>query len=304
MRHPRLLARAVNTPLLITPKKLDEIVAVLMAAESPDYSFDFELPDDPEDLAEDHGAVALVRVEGTLVNRAHGLNALSGLCSYESIHAALDEVEQDEEIGSVVFLFDSPGGEVSGAFDLADRIASFPKPTKAIAADMACSAAYLLACSCDELHATQTADLGSIGVIMRHLDMSRADEKDGLRYTAIYSGARKNDGDPHAPLSEEALARFQADVDSLARLFAEKVAARRPLNVEQVLAFQAGTFIGTAAVEAGLADSITTPAALLSGKGQPDDVTEGGPMKDVRKKAAEQTPEPTATIEDTLAVVS
>ena len=131
-------------------------------------------------------------------------------------------------------------------FELADRIraATREKPVWAVANDRAFSAAYALAAAADEVFVTRTGGVGSIGVIAMHADQSRKDEQDGYRFTAIYAGQHKNDFSPHAPLSDDARAALQAEVDRLYGIFTESVATHRGLTVEAVRGTEARLYFG------------------------------------------------------------
>ncbi len=112
--------------------------------------------------------VAVVPISGVLV---HG-DAYSwwGQTSYGSIRASLEQAATDAEVRAIVLHVDSPGGEVSGCFDLADRIFAMRdvKPIAALVDEYACSAAYALASSAEQILAPRTAVIGSIGVITMH----------------------------------------------------------------------------------------------------------------------------------------
>jgi ClpP class serine protease len=90
------------------------------------------------------------------------------------------------------------------------------------------------------------------------LDVSEANKKYGLKYTTIFKGARKNDLNPHEPLADEAFAGLSNELDRLYEMFVELVARGRRLSVDAIKATEAGIFYGCNAVEAGLADEITT----------------------------------------------
>jgi len=97
-----------------------------------------------------------------------------------------------------------------------------------------------------------------------HADQSRKDEQDGYRFTAIYAGSHKNDFSPHAPLSDDARAALQAEVDRLYGIFTESVAQHRGLTVEAVRDTQARLYFGGDAVAAGLADRVGTLADAVA----------------------------------------
>ena len=200
----------------------------------------------------------MLPIHGTLVRRTVGLEAESGLMSYATIGAELDAALANPAIRAILLDLDSPGGEAGGVFDLAERIraAAQVKPVWAVANDLAFSAAYALAAGASRLLVSRTGGVGSIGVIALHVDQSAQDARAGLAYTPVFAGARKNDLDPHAPLTAAAHAVLQAEVDRIYDLFVNSVAAHRGLAPAAVRATEAGLFFGPDAVAAGLADAV------------------------------------------------
>jgi hypothetical protein len=98
--------------------------------------------------------------------------------------------------------------------------------------------------------------VGSIGVIAVHLDVSGFDEKVGRKYTAVYAGARKNDFSSHEPLSDQARASLQAEIDRLYEMFVSAVAVHRDLRPNMVRNTEAALFWGANGVQVGLADAV------------------------------------------------
>lgn len=256
---PHLAARLFGVPLAIHRPKLDIILSVLGArigltdlAAPVGYTPVMRAPTPAS------GKVAVIPIHGTLVRRTSGLEAESGLASYTGIAAQLDAALASPEVAAILLDIDSPGGESGGVFDLADRIraASQVKPVWAVANDMAFSAAYALASAATRVFVARTGGVGSIGVIAMHVDQSVKDAKDGVRYTAVFAGERKNDLNPHEPISDEAHAVLNAEVDRVYDLFVETVARHRGLDADAVRATEAGLFFGPDAVTAGLADAV------------------------------------------------
>jgi capsid assembly protease len=106
---------------------------------------------------------------------------------------------------------------------------------------------------------------GSIGVVMMHADYSRSLDAEGITPTLIFAGDHKVDGNPLEPLSDEVKASLQAEVDSFYGLFVDQVAqGRSKMSAAAVRATQARTFIGQAAVDAGLADAVGTFDSVLA----------------------------------------
>ncbi|WP_408951485.1 S49 family peptidase [Lysobacter sp. Hz 25] len=259
---PHLAARVFNTPLLIQRAKLDVILSVL------EPKFELQTLPPPQmappaptapRLADERG-IAVLPIHGTLVQRTGGLDALSGLTSYQSIARRLDAALADDSVRGIVLDVDSPGGEAAGVFDLADHIraARTRKPIWAVANEAAFSAAYALASAADRVFVTRTAGVGSIGVIALHVDQSRRDANAGLSYTPIQAGARKNDGSPYQPLTPQARASIQTEVDRLYELFVLTVAEQRGVSADVVRHTEAALYFGQDAIDAGLADRIGT----------------------------------------------
>lgn len=271
MRYPHLTTRLYGTPLLIHPDKAAVIEAVFRAhAEGMTAPrFDFEPPkpeaaayasprfaDKPYTLTE--GGVAVLPVIGSLLQRAGGFDFMSGMTGYNRIERLLNVAMADRDVRAILLELDSPGGEANGVFDLAEQIraAVGTKPIWASANEAAYSAAYAIGSAAQRLVIPRTGGIGSIGVIALHVDQSKRDAAMGYDYTAIYAGARKNDGNPHEPLSDEARDRLQAEVNRLYDAFVGHVATMRGMDGAKVRATEAGVFAAPDAVEIGLADAV------------------------------------------------
>ena len=263
---PHLAARLFGTPLLVHRAKLDVILAVLgerLNLTAP--AADLAIPVPRVTPAQPSG-IAVIPIHGTLVKRVLGMEAASGLTSYGGIAQEIDAALADPQVQGILLDIDSPGGEASGSFELARKIrhAATQKPLWAVANDAAYSAAYALAASAQRLIVTETGGVGSIGVIALHIDQSAKDAQEGYRYTAVTAGTHKNDFSPHHPLSDEAKAELQAEVDRLYGLFVEHVTAMRSLNADAVRATEAGLYFGANAITAGLADAVSSFETALA----------------------------------------
>jgi signal peptide peptidase SppA len=209
--------------------------------------------------------VAVIKVSGLLVQCLGSARPVMGMTGYDGLRHALRNAVQAKNITRIVLDIDSPGGEVAGCFDLVDDIYAVrdEKPIRAILSENAYSAAYAIASATGRIYMPRTGGAGSIGIIAMVLDISGALQMAGVQLNVLTFGARKADGYPELPLSPAGRARFQNDVDTLGNLFAETVARNRGLRKADVLAFQARTFMGQDAVNAGLVDVIASPADAL-----------------------------------------
>lgn len=270
-QYPHIAARLFNTPLLIHPGKLSAIVTGLAGR--------FEVTPAPNAYGPPGGTaqkggyrlldngVAVLEIFGALAHRTAMQANSTYVQGYESIAYTFEAAMADPSVRALVLEIDSPGGEVAGAFQLAEQIhaARGRKPIVAIASDCACSAAYLIASAADSISVTRTGVVGSIGVVTCHADLSRALDKEGVAITYLYAGAHKVDGNPYQPLPPEVAAQIQADVDHYYVLFLNTVAAYRPITDALTLrATEARTFIGPQALDARLADHLETPDQAIA----------------------------------------
>ncbi len=260
---PRIASRVFNTPLMIDSRKR----AAILAALAPRLGIEPPVVDAAL-LAEERsrkpyavaGEVAIIEVSGSLVNRASGLEAQSGLTSYEQLGNEVLDAATDPAVKGILLRFDSYGGEANGAWDVADLIeeAAGIKPVWAAVDDWALSAGYLLASAASRIYVTRTGGVGSVGIIAMHLDQSGWDQEQGLHYTTVFEGARKNDFNPHEPLTDDARAVLQSEAARLYGMFVDSVARRRNLSADIVRGTEAAVLHGEEGIGAGLADRIGT----------------------------------------------
>ena len=220
--------------------------------------------------------VAIITIIGELVNRGAWIGASSGLVSYEAIRHQLRTAAADPMTRAIILDLESPGGEATGAFEVAAvvREAAAVKPVIALVDGMAASGGYAIASGATRIVTIPTGQVGSIGVLWVHYDFSAALEDEGVRPTIIFAGAHKVDGNPFEPLPDEVRAARQASVDAFYRQFLECVAKGRGarLTADAARKTEARVFVGAEAVKAGLADSVGTIESVLdelSGRRRP-----------------------------------
>ena len=294
MHHAQIAQRAFNTPLMVDPAKAlaflsglgpritgQEITFQGVALPSGDIEH-AALPARASlfgtDLAQRHqrngtqpfaliDGIAVIEIAGTLVHRGAWIGQSSGLTSYEGIAAQLQAALADPGVRGIALDIDSFGGEVAGAFDLADRIraARAQKPVHAFVAEHALSAGYVLASQADRIILPRTGAVGSIGVVALHTDMSGALDQKGIAVTLIHAGTHKIDANPYQPLPQAVHDQMQRELEVVRFLFAETVAAGRGDRLTQsaALATEAAVFRGADAITAGLADELADPVTAF-----------------------------------------
>ncbi|MCC6860060.1 MAG: S49 family peptidase [Bryobacterales bacterium] len=298
---PHIASRVFNTPLMIDSKKLAAILAVLaprLGGEPPAVEAALLTEQrSRKPYAVTDAGVAVIEVSGSLVNRASGTDAQSGLTSYEQLGNEILDAATDPQVRGILLRFDSYGGEATGAWDVASLIeeAARVKLVWASVDDWALSAGYLLASAADRIWVTRTGGVGSVGIIAMHLDHSGWDAANGLRYTTIFAGDRKNDFNPHEPLSDGARAVLTAEVERLYGMFVDAVARRRSLSAAAVRSTEAGIFYGADSVAQGFADRVGTfreaLAAMTESLSKPK-FTKGGTAVSEANQAATSPPVP------------
>lgn len=265
MKYPTLFTKLINTPWAIASQKLDTLLEI-----THNGGVEFELSKVQESgltsarLGGDEeiqGGVAVLNVTGTLVNRTSGFDSYSGLKSYMNLSNEFQSMLDNELVKHIVLDIDSGGGSVNGLFDFVDQIyqARSVKPITAIINDNAFSAAYAIASAASKIYLSRTGGAGSIGVIAKLYSFSRRYEDDKIDVETITAGSRKADLDPDTPISDEARAKVQAEVDSINEMFLSTVERNIGVSRKQLSELEADFFTGTDALDKGLVHEILSP---------------------------------------------
>jgi signal peptide peptidase SppA len=281
MNYQHIAARALNRPLLLEPGYARFFfaalgprmgISILKDVEGKALDKDAQLAlcetylprdinpwtgqDETDNSYPIVNGVAVISITGTLVHNGGYVGSKSGSMCYDGIQSQLASAEGNSAVKGVMLKFDTPGGEVSGIQSLGTVINNFSKPIWGHANEQAASGGMWLISACDRVLLTETAEMGSIGVVMAHGDYSKALEGEGIAVTLIYEGSHKVDGNPYEPLPAAVQAEMQADLKTLRTLFASTVASNRGIPTAQVMATEARMYRGQLAVDQGLADSV------------------------------------------------
>jgi signal peptide peptidase SppA len=210
------------------------------------------------------GGIAVLPLYGIVTQRGNMVDDVSGpgTASTQQFSNILRAALQDETVSQILIDIDSPGGSVYGVAELADEIVSAraQKPVVAIANSLAASAAYWIGCSASEFYVTPGGEVGSIGVWQAHQDYSKAMDEAGVKTTLISAGKFKVEGNPYAPLDEEAHGFMQSRVDDYYAAFTKAVAKGRGVPISQVRdGMGQGRVLGAdAALASSMVDGIAT----------------------------------------------
>lgn len=203
--------------------------------------------------------ILVIPVRGVLL---HGVSITLGryFTGYEYLVRAVMRGRDDGMVKGILFHIDSPGGHVAGCFDLCDFIDSLEKPTVAICADMAASAAYAIAASCKKIAGTQTCDVGNIGVLATFIDVSKMLDSQGVKfeYVSAPENGFKADGHYGTAISKEILERTQLEVNETYEIFVACVARNRPMTPDQIRETKALSYRKDASLSMGLIDMVAS----------------------------------------------
>ena len=241
--------------------------------------------------------IALIPVYGPLDNVASffGFDVMS----YPELSSKLKEAVDSEGISSIVLLINSPGGVVSGLYELCDQIkaACGKKKVVSMITGYGCSAAYAIACSASEVYIEKDAMTGSCGAYTECIsyDPEYMKREEGILSRIFRSAnAPKKNADPVTDKS--AAEDTQARIDKAGETYLSYVAGCRGIDKKKCEeTFGQGAIVDADyALANGMVDGIMSYVDLinsLSEKGAANsDESEGADM-DIMKMSAEEKQE-------------
>lgn len=214
--------------------------------------------------------VALVRVEGPIIEAKSTIDELKGYV-------------KDKSIKAIVLRVNSPGGGVVPAQEIYDEVKKAAETKKIIVSmgSVAASGGYYISAPASMVIANPGTITGSIGVIMEIPNFKGLFDKLGVKSEVIKSGKHKDMASVFRGIGDEERKIVQGVMDDVHDQFIQAVADGRKLPVEQVRKIADGRiFSGNQAKKAGLVDDIgdleyaISVAAKMAGiKGEPEVVT-------------------------------
>jgi signal peptide peptidase SppA len=273
MKHALIFAELLRTPWALEPQYLQTVAAVITrwAFNEPPapgvmeaVSRDAQMRDARRAQAAQASVdgIAVLPFYGVVTQRPVTQVSGPGTVSTQAFGAMLRAAVEAPGVGGIVIDMNSPGGSAFGVSELADamRAAEARKPIYVVANSLAASAAYWIASQASQVFAAPGALTGSIGVYTAHEDVSKALDTKGVKVTLVSAGKYKTEGNSFEPLSDEARAHMQAQVDELYAMFTRDVALGRGVPVAQVRnGFGQGrALLPSAAKAAGLIDGVAT----------------------------------------------
>lgn len=265
----RLREKILNAPQLMHPTNFEVAAKFLDERCTSGFKADVlkQEPDEEEDKNRRYSynsdtQVAIINIDGPLTNKPVTFAGFDcGGTSYQQIKEDFTYLAE-QGAKTVAFMISSGGGEAYSVFPSASYV-------KKIAAEndihipvfvdgLAASAAYAWAAIGDEVIMAPSSEAGSIGVVVRLINDSKALEMNGYERTFIYKGEDKVPYNKDGSFRQEFLDDLDEKVTELYKEFTEFVAEYRNISVEAVRSTEAKTFLPEKAIELGLADRVMT----------------------------------------------
>ena len=249
-----------NRPLLIQPAVAREFLAncgqvsIPAGAKLSEMGEMLEAMFGKRETLEIFPPYAIIPVKGVIGKSLSELERYCGCCDLKEVEEMLEDVERDDRVKTIILAIDSPGGTSVGVPELANRIRASKKQTIAFTDSEACSAAYWLASQCEQVIATPSASVGSIGCYIAYLDESQAYADEGMKVDVIKSGKFKGAGIPGTSLDADQKAMLQEEVSEIHDEFKAAVKSVRLFASDE--AMEAKIYSGKKAAENGLVTGV------------------------------------------------
>ena len=212
--------------------------------------------------------VPVVRLHGMIASGAAALGRQ--LLNADSVEGALKRAFTADGAQAVALAINSPGGSPTQSQLIGSRIrqlaAEHELPVIAFCEDVAASGGYWLACAADEIIASPTSLLGSIGVVSSGFGLEGLIAKLGVERRLHTAGTNKARLDPFSPEKDDDvqwLLGMQSDIhDEFGKWVRERRGEKLVGSDEDL--FTGEVWIGRKAVELGLADGLGTLREVLA----------------------------------------
>ncbi|CAA6820368.1 MAG: Phage protein [uncultured Sulfurovum sp.] len=155
----------------------------------------------------------------------------------------MDEVLEDENFKSVLFIMGSPGGSPTASEELSEYLKEFQKEMNVTmyVDSIAASGGYYIASAVKPLIANKNAIVGSIGVIMPHYNLGELAKKVGVEEDFMAAGKFKKPISMFTKIDEENRKYMTENLlKPTYENFVQSVADNRDLKKEDILAVAEG----------------------------------------------------------------
>jgi serine protease SohB len=199
--------------------------------------------------------VAVIRLQG-MIAASTGAARLNDVALAPLIEAAFTRGKP----AAVALVINSPGGSPVQSALIAARIRRLADkhetPVLAVVEDVAASGGYWLATAADEIFVDPNSIVGSIGVISAGFGLHDFIARYGIERRVYTSGTSKSQLDPFKPENPDDVSRLRDLQNQIHQNFITQVKERRGAKLADRDLFTGEFWVGTTAVDLGLADGL------------------------------------------------
>lgn len=199
-------------------------------------------------------SVAVIQVTGPITK----YNGECGEPGSIQLGQYISELSRRDNIGSILLVVDTPGGEARAANEFVTAIQKSQKPVLAYIKGMSASLGVWLTSACKEVYFSYKFDqLGSIGAYWSIVDFSAMLEMAGIKIHEVYAPQSTDKNKNYRDAIEGDYSLIQDELKILVNEFTAVVAARSDTAQRTVDQWGSGKmFFADEAVKLGLADGI------------------------------------------------
>lgn len=142
------------------------------------------------------GAVRVLSMRGPMLHRPPAWLGEWGIEHTDTLGLAaqIRAADADPAVQSITIHADTPGGMVGGVPELAESIAQASKPVRVEVDGMLASAGLWAAAGADEITASKSSEIGSIGIYTIRVDTTARQAQAGIKVHLVSSGGIKGAG--------------------------------------------------------------------------------------------------------------
>lgn len=257
----RIVEAILSEPWMITQTALANIMLIATRDNDDLDAVESKLgrPLDNSHKVTIRDGVAVIPVVGPMFRYANIFTEISGATSVEKLALDFQTALDDPAVTAIMLAIDSPGGQANGINEFAKMVhaARDIKPVTAYVSGMGASAAYWIASAASQIIIDDTAQVGSVGVVMGF----RPDDDDIIEFVSSQSPNKRPDIATAAGREV-----FQERVDAMAAVFVATVARNRGVSEEKVIKEfgQGDVLLGQTAVAVGMADKIGSHETVIT----------------------------------------
>ena len=251
-------------------KTLNEIVSALLAERKRDYRnklilrslfiltiiFIIFFAPMAKDINFSNPHIALIEVNGLISSETQS--------SAEKIIPLLHKASENDNASAIIIKINSGGGSATQSkiiFDEIIKIKSLSdKKIISVIEDVGASGGYYIAMAADQIIASETSIVGSIGVRLDSYDVRRLFNNLGIKPRTIYSGENKLILDPFHELTSKQYDHVKSLTDEIHTQFINdlKNSRKDKINPDNKLIYSGLFYTGIQAKKLGLVDDISS----------------------------------------------